>query len=240
MDAHYEIAELVELYDVACGWSPDRDFYLALAGAAPIAVLDLGCGTGLLCDAYAVRNHEVTGVDPSPAMLAVAQRKPNASVITWVQASAQDHRSDQKFDLEIMTGHAFQTLLDDADILRAFETMRAHLNPGGLIVFESRNPGFDWRSVWDRDKMLEHSGLRIVERSRLLELEDGRLTFELTYLFPEKTLVSRSVLNFPTRAKVLALLSESGLSVEAVLGDWDGTPFDEGASREMIFLARAA
>jgi SAM-dependent methyltransferase len=240
MDAHYEVPELVELYDVASGWSRDRDFYLALAGASPKAVLDLGCGTGLLCDAYAARGHDVTGVDPSPEMLAVARKKPNACRITWVQADAEDFRSERRFDLMIMTGHAFQVLLDDADILRALRNMRAHLNSGGLIVFESRNPGFDWRSVWNRDKTLEHDGRSIVERSRLLAFEDGQMAFEQAYHFPDKTLLSRSTLNFPSRAKVTRLLEDAGLGVETVLGDWDGAPFDEGSSREMIFMVRAA
>lgn len=72
-DEHYENSKLAAIYDRFCGWSPDRDFYLALAGDPPQHILDLGCGTGLLCDAYAVRGHVVTGADPTPALLAVAR-----------------------------------------------------------------------------------------------------------------------------------------------------------------------
>ena len=238
MDAHYEIPELVELYDLDSGWSSDRDFYLKLAGSSPKAVLDLGCGTGLLCDAYAAHGHKATGVDPSAAMLGVARTKPNAGKVTWVQAFAEDFRSNERFDLVIMTGHAFQVLLSDAEILRALQTMRAHLKPHGLVAFESRNPAFDWRAVWDCDLVLEKDGRSIVESRRLLGMEGGRITFEMTYRFADKTLVSRSVLNCQPWTRISSLLSEAGLSVERILGDWDQTPFDAETSPEMIFMAR--
>jgi 2-polyprenyl-3-methyl-5-hydroxy-6-metoxy-1,4-benzoquinol methylase len=69
LDAHYENPKLAEIYDDGNGWSIDRDFYLSLAGDRPIRILDLGCGTGLICDAYAAKGHFVTGVDPAASML---------------------------------------------------------------------------------------------------------------------------------------------------------------------------
>jgi len=36
--------------------------------------LDLGCGTGLLCNAYAADGQGVTGVDPTLAMLEAASQ----------------------------------------------------------------------------------------------------------------------------------------------------------------------
>ena len=64
-DLHYEHPKLVDVYDLGNGWSEDRNFYLSLAGDKPISILDLGCGTGLLSNAYAERGHMVTGADPA-------------------------------------------------------------------------------------------------------------------------------------------------------------------------------
>ena len=155
-DLHYEEPSLAELYDLDSGWSVDRDFYLALAGAAPQRILDLGCGTGLLCDAYAALGHSVTGADPAKAMLDVARQKPNGEKIEWVLSSAQDFRSPKRFDLIIMTGHAFQVFLEASDVLATFATMRQHLAPGGLIVFESRNPAIDWPARWNGGERSHH------------------------------------------------------------------------------------
>lgn len=80
---------------------------MSLAGDSRKHVLDLGCGTGLICDAMAARGHEVTGVDPSATMLDIARQKPNGAKAEWVQSLAQDFKSDKTFDLVIMTGNAF-------------------------------------------------------------------------------------------------------------------------------------
>ncbi len=81
LDKHYKNSRLAEIYDLDSPWSIDRDFYFSLAGIPSQKILDLGCGTGLLCDAYAAEGHNVTGVDPSSAMLEVARRKPHGKKI---------------------------------------------------------------------------------------------------------------------------------------------------------------
>jgi SAM-dependent methyltransferase len=240
LDPHYVNPKLVELYDLACGWSVDRDFYLSLAGPSRQRILDLGCGTGLLCEAYAARNHDVTGVDPAPAMLDVARRKPHGKDVEWVQSPAETYRSEKRFDLIIMTGHAFQVLLRDDDILATFTTMRLHLSPDGFTAFESRNPAIDWKSMWDYDIDLESRGSRVRMTSRFGAMEADRLSFELRYEFPDETLVSPSVLRFLSRRDIEERLVASGLQIETLFGNWDAQPFDEASSREMIFIGRAA
>ncbi|WP_081161201.1 class I SAM-dependent DNA methyltransferase [Ensifer aridi] len=238
-DRHYEDPSLAEIYDLTSGWSIDRDFYLALAGGSPKRILDLGCGTGLLCDAYAALGHDVTGVDPAKAMLDVAKRKPHGSEVEWIEASAQEFRSEKEFDLIIMTGNAFQVFLTDADILATFATMRAHLAEDGLIAFESRNPAIDWPARWNRDFELRTGDTIIHQSRRVLKKEGDRIAFETYYLFPDKKLVSYSELRFLTRSEVEDRLLRSGLEVEAVYGDWESRPFDGATSDDMIFLVRS-
>lgn len=191
-DEHYENPKLAAVYDVFCPWGVDRDFYLSLTGAPPQHVLDLGCGTGLLCEAYAARGHIVTGADPTPAMLQVARQKPHGSQIEWVQAFAQAFRSERRFDLIIMTGHAFQIMLSDDDVLATLTTMRRHLKPSGRAVFESRNPAIDWAAEWNGTSELTHAGVTIRETTEVLSRVGDRVTFEQRYQFPDETLVSFS------------------------------------------------
>jgi len=239
-DNHYENPKLAELYDLDSPWSTDRDLYLSLAGSPRQTILDLGCGTGLLCNAYAAKNHDVTGVDPSPVMLDVGRRKPHGAKIEWVQSFAQTYQSDKRFDLIIMTGHAFQVLLDDEDVLATFSTMRKHIKPGGIVVFESRNPLIDWKKDWNYDMHLALAGKTVHESRRFIAMQDDRMSFKLTYQFSDETLVSASELRFMSRSDIEERLAESGLYVDKILGDWDGEPFDEGISPEMIFIVRAA
>lgn len=237
-DKHYESPKLVGIYDLDSPWSIDRDFYLSLAGTPPRRILDLGCGTGLLTDAYAAKGHEVTGVDPSPAMLEAARRRPHGRQIEWVESSAQSYQSDARFDLIVMTGHAFQVLLDDSDIMATLGVMRRHLKQTGRVVFESRNPSIDWANLWDYETALKHRGEIVRESRRFTKMEDGRMTFELLYDFPDESLVSTSELRFLSRGEVEERVIASGLHVEKLLGGWHFERFDEISSPEMIFFLR--
>jgi SAM-dependent methyltransferase len=235
-DLHYDEPVLAELYDITCGWSEDRDFYLGLAGPAPVSVLDLGCGTGLLCSAYAAKGHHVTGVDPSPAMLEQARRQPHAGSIQWVLSKAEDFRTDKRFELIIMTGHAFQVLEDDADIAAGLATMRRHLKPQGRAVFESRNRQIDWAARWEGEQVsFTHNGVPVRQRAHVLGWTGDRLTFEQRYTFADRELVSTSRLRFASLTEIAALIAAAGLVLEHVLGDWQGHPFEPAVSDEMIF-----
>jgi SAM-dependent methyltransferase len=236
-DLHYEHPRLAAIYDLDSGWSKDRDFYLSLAGEGRKRILDLGCGTGLLCDTYAALGHDVTGADPSAAMLDVARSKSHGGEIEWVQSSAQDFRSTKRFDLIIMTGHAFQVLLEEADLEASFAAMRDHLAPDGLIVFESRNPAIDWRARWHGSSgEFEIDGAVVRQSCEVLSANDDRIVFERIYSFPDEVLVSSSELRFRSRTEIETALLTSGLRIEKVCGDWDGGAFVHEFSDEMIFL----
>src|SRR6266851_713713 len=62
-----------------------------LAGAVPLDVLDIGCGTGFLSLLFAAERHRVTGVDMAPTMLARARDKAKAQglVIRFIEADAE-------------------------------------------------------------------------------------------------------------------------------------------------------
>lgn len=236
-DLHYTEPRLARLYDQDCGWGPDSAFYLSLAATGPTEILDLGCGTGILSHAYAALGHRVTAVDPAPAMLTVAREKPLAGRISWVGSPAQSFQSDRRFDLIVMTGHAFQVLLTDADIAATLRVMRDHLAPGGRIVFETRNPVIDWATRWNGATRLHTFEGQTVRQAHLVRsVSRERITFDTIYTFPDACLTSTSTLQFATHDHIVAHLVAAGLRVRSVFGDWNSGPFDLLTSDEMIFI----
>ena len=77
------------------GYTRDLAFWHQAAGEAGSPVLEIGCGTGRIALPLAEAGFEVTGVDHSPRMLAVAQAKPTERMtaaggsVTWICADAQ-------------------------------------------------------------------------------------------------------------------------------------------------------
>src|SRR2546423_2579157 len=120
-------------------------------------------------------------------MLAVAKGKPHAEQVIWVESEAQSYRSNRRFDLIVMTGHAFQTLLTDADALAVFENMRRHIKKAGRIAFETRNTSLNWAGEWaGRVRRLPDG-----QHLELLEISGKEwevISFQHTYRFPQGTL----------------------------------------------------
>lgn len=109
-------------------------------------VLDVACGTGALTLAATERAHPegvVIGLDPNPAMLAVARNKPAA--VDWHRGRAEALPfEDASFDVVISQ---FGAMFFD-DVPRAFAEMHRVLAPGGRLavaVFDSVEtaPGYD-------------------------------------------------------------------------------------------------
>lgn len=226
---------MVKLYDLDSGWSVDRDYYLELAKEPGMDIMDLGCGTGLLANAYAKRGHRVTGVDPAAQMLEAGRQKEFGNNIDWVQSTCQDLNLAKSFDLIIMTGHAFQVLLSEDEVRKCFLTMKNHLKENGLIVFESRNPNYNWKDSWNYNVDLEFEGKPVKESREFLSMQDRKITFVLNYQFPDQSLQSKSELLFLPLKSITDLLIECGLKIKELHGDWDRSSYIEDSSLEMIF-----
>jgi SAM-dependent methyltransferase len=240
-DAQYLDAGLVALYDALNPLDHDSDFYLSLPSAPGQRIVDLGCGTGLLAVEYARRGHRVTGVDPSEAMLAFARSRPDGYFVGWYLGDAQSFASDESFDLITMTGHVFQHFLDDDATLAALQAIRVLLAPGGRLVFETRNPTTrawtKWTPGLSRERVVLDDVGEVVVHHDAGDLVDGLVSFGTRYHFARsgEELVSHTTLRFPDHDAVTRLIGRAGLTIGAVLGDWNGRPFADD-SREMIFV----
>jgi len=241
-DYLYRDSDLAQFYDLDNGWGPDLDTCLELARDAR-SVLDLGCGTGLLA-ARLAEGREVVGVDPAAAMLDIARARPGGDRVAWVRAEAQSVRLGRTFDLVVLTGHAFQVFLGEADQRAVLATIAAHLAPGGRFVFDSRNPAAEaWRE-WGPEasrRSLQHPRLGRVEcwNDAVRDPATGIVTYETQYRVARsgEQFSASSQIRFTEQEVLAALLSDAGLEVDAWLGDWRGGPYQAGC-REIIPIGR--
>ncbi|WP_303978465.1 bifunctional 2-polyprenyl-6-hydroxyphenol methylase/3-demethylubiquinol 3-O-methyltransferase UbiG [Dongia mobilis] len=241
-DALYHDPRLADFYDIDNGWADDTRMCLDLAREAG-SVLDFGCGTGLLAAACAERGARVVGVDPAAAMLAIAAARPGGDRVTWVEGDGRTLRLDQRFDLIVMTGHAFQCLLTDADQLALLKTIAEHLAPQGRFIFDSRNPrGREWLEWGPHDsrRMVDHPRYGAVEswNDFAHDPATGIVTYDTYYRLPNgELLAAKSQIRFTSKEYIAALVDENGLTVDRWLGGWQGSDFVP-ESKEVIPLGR--
>jgi SAM-dependent methyltransferase len=115
---------------------------LALAGdVAGQDVLDMGCGEGRFCRFLQERGARTTGLDPTPTLLAEAQRLHPAG--TYLDGSATNLPfPDASFDLVV----SYLTLIDIEDYRAAIREMARVLRPGGRLLIANMNSFVTTRS----------------------------------------------------------------------------------------------
>ena len=229
-------------YDELNPADDDHRFYAALAVSAGVSrVVDLGCGTGTLARMLASGGASVTGVDPDPAMLRVARSSDPGGRIDW-RLGRSDVIDPDSAELAVMSGHVAQVFTEDSAWLAALGDLHRALVPGGLLAFESRNPGAREWEAWTRELTL-----------RTVETAEGAVEFWhetaavrlplMSYDTLTRNLrtgdaaTTRNVLAFRDEPALRAGLERAGFTVGNVYGDWDQAP-PSAASPELIVIAR--
>ena len=240
VDYQFSEPRLTELYDAFCAGREDFDLYLPLVMSAK-SVLDVGCGTGELLRLARQAGHtgQLCGLDPASAMLEQARKRRD---VEWVHGDLSSVDWCREFDLIVMTGHAFQVLVEDDQLRASLATIRSALTEDGRFVFETRNPTARGWEAWTPDNAVEIAhGSSVVRMAHQVEtpVEGDVVSFTATYTSPSwgRPLVSRSTLRFLDVDSLSVFLSGAGLIVEEQFGYWDRQPLTD-TSPEIITVAR--
>ena len=245
------IAELYDLFP----FDTDLPLYRDLAQEAEGPVLELACGTGRVAIPLAEAGVEVTGIDSSQHMLAIARRKLRAlpfQVARRLQLAEGDMRwfhSSRHFRLAIVATKSFGYLLEDNDQLRALAAIRRHLRPGGMVVLDLLNPSPEW---WARATVLPLQDLfrgfperdLAVSRSEwVLDTDETRrirVTRSVYEIRRGGTTEFRTVdwpFRYTDRRQAEELLAAAGFATTDVFGGYDREPYD-AESPTLLIVAR--
>jgi SAM-dependent methyltransferase len=237
----YSDEEVAALYDLLNSWGPSDDFYLGLVMDAS-SVLDVGCGTGTILHRARQIGHNgrLCGVDPDHAMLGRARRRTD---IEWKVGTAASMAWNREFALAIMTGHAFQVLLDDEELRTSLAAIHRALADGGRFAFETRNPAARAWEDWNPSNVIDivDSGGKQVRISYEVESVVDDIVF-LSETTSDRTgtplRVDRAGLRFLDADALAVFLSDSGFDIDAQYGGWSREEFTP-VSPEIITIARA-
>lgn len=241
-DAEFRHPRLAAVYDVECPWSRDDDWFLArLVEHGARRTLDFGCGTGRLAAGLAERGFEVVGVDPASASLERARHRSLA--VEWIEGSV-GAIPDGPFDAVVMTSHVAQFFVGDAEFALLLARLHDVLRPGGVLLFDSRDPaGEAWRAWNPSDSRRTHvlgDDAQVEVHTEVLAVQDGRVRFVHRYAFTDgECLESVSTLRFRSEAELRDALTTTGLHPSRIDGGWDGQPVGAGDGELLVTACRA-
>ncbi len=184
-------------YREARHWKTDplHCFLAAIHRLKPTAIYEFGCGAGELTTRLAKCGYEVTGIELSPDVLAVARKRATADEVEdrvhFVEGDAIAHREDSKFGLVIA-----KLVLHHLDLNAALDAICAHMEEDGTAVFYEPvafSKGLQWlrdhsfvaKDVSPNERQLSAQEIRqICSRFRESKVRYFYLTSRLCRLMP--------------------------------------------------------
>ncbi len=221
----------------------DVRFWQGLAERESGPVLELGCGTGRVSLPVARTGARVVGVDRSAPMLAQARRRVRrarwAPCVDLVRADirALPFGDQTKFGLVMAPYGVLQSLVRERDLAATLDSVARVTAPRGLFGIDLVPDVPRWNEYSNRVTLREKTGrgstITLTEsvrqdRTRRLTIFDQRFVERRGSGRP---IVRHFVLTFRTLSvqQVARRVEKRGFDVEAVLGDYDGQPWDRRA-----------
>jgi SAM-dependent methyltransferase len=229
----------------------DVAFWRDLALRAGGRTLELGCGTGRVLVPLARAGVRIVGLDRSRAMLARARarlrRRPPASSTQLVRGDVRQvpFAADAGFNLAIAPYGLLQSILDDRDLHATLRAVARVLAPGGLFGIDLVPDVPAWREYSRRVALHGRRSPRgapitLIESVRQ-DRANGRTYFDQE--FREGTGRRRTVKRFSLAFRTIPMpmlrtkLARAGFDIDAILGSYDGSPWDPRANTWVV-LAR--
>jgi SAM-dependent methyltransferase len=132
-------------------------------------LLELGAGTGRHAALLAEMGYTIHGVERSSDMLTEAEAQANLlppdvkQLLKFSQGDIRDIVLDKQFDAIISLFHVLSYQTTDEDLKAAFQTAQAHLNHGGIFLFDCwYGPTVLIDPPTVRVKRLENSAISVV------------------------------------------------------------------------------
>ena len=238
----------------------DVPFWRRIASAARGRVLELGCGTGRVSLPLARAGVELVGIDRSAPMLDRARRRITKSRTHQLAKSRNRHvtrslylvRGDIRalpfeagaFPMVIAPYGILQSLIRPRDLTATLASVAHIIAPGGTFGIDLVPDVPKWREYENRIGLRGKSGgsqLTLIESVRQ-DLKRRLTTFEQKYVERrgDRSREHRFDLTFRTLSvpQMTRQLEKAGFVVDAVLGDYQGRPWDDRADVWIIMAKK--
>lgn len=161
-------------------------------GVKPVSIVDLGCGTGNLTIPLALEGYQMTGIDLSEDMLAVAEQKAGeqpqlarSGAIRLFQQDLREWEIGEPVDAALSFCDSLNYLLEEEDIIDAFRQTYEGLKPGGLFLFDVHTPEQLFAYAESQPFFLNEDDVAYIWTSELDE-ERVQIQHELTIFVKEE------------------------------------------------------
>lgn len=140
-----------------------------IEGAAPLSILDLGCGPGRDLKTFSERGHKAIGLEGAPQVVALARA--HSGCVVWQQNLLALDLPSAEFDGVFANAVLFH--VPSSELRRILLALHATLKPGGVLF--SSNPRGQGQEGWQGERFGAYHDLatwrRYLAEAGFVELE---------------------------------------------------------------------
>ena len=219
-------------------------------------VLDLCCGQGRHSIALAKTGLDVTGVDLSEEMLAIARKNATEASVSPASGGNAEGKGglalrqadmrhlpddlENQFDAVINMFSSFGYLESEQDDQQVLHQIHKALKPGGKLLMDLlnrewviiNNEEYDWHQHEDGRVVLEH---------RQLDLQTSTNHLSYTEILPDGTRnqLSNLKMRLYTLTELTKMLTTANLTLQNVYGGFQAEPYTVNTRRMIVIASKS-
>lgn len=230
----------------------DLSLYSELAAEYGGPILDVGCGTGRVMLHLAQEAYVVHGIDNERAMIERGEHK--RAMFPHLKDKLYFHYGDVlkidpgvKFKLILLPYNGLMHFHEQAVQLALLRRLRGWLAPDGLLVLDLPNAGEtfatqDSEAVIFEGTFIEPESGHLVMQQSVSYLDRVKQLLRVHWIYDEidgdgtvKRVFAPHLLRYFFYPEICLLLAHTGFEAQAVYGDYEYVPFEDGCERMIVF-----
>jgi SAM-dependent methyltransferase len=251
MKMYRDWADIYDALYTAQGQSKDLPLLTSLVREYGGPVLECACGTGRVMIPLAKAGFKVHGIDTSKEMLAVLDKKlrklPDSvrKRITFERKDMRTFVSPRKFRTCVIAFNSLYHLQNDADIMKFFRRVGAHLKANGVFIIDifEADPNYVQGRFVLQTETSDGKGRTMRKYGKTVfgnnQVNDGWFRIVIEGRGKRRMINKKFKLRYLTHDQAWKMLDAAGFKVMRVYANYESEPYDMGRQNEkMIFVAR--
>ena len=211
-----------EMYQHIFDYDKEFNFYDSLLKRNGCrAVLEIGCGSGMLARRFMKNGYDYLGLDLFNEMLDIARKETGSE--RFIQCDMRNLTFKSQFDAVLITGRSLAYITENQGILDTLRGVYRALKPNGIFIFDIFEANGIFDNFNDFEQTIEHGDKKIKRISRLKKNLQTGWTYDwhARYIIEQHDVISeyddKTTLRAFTKDEILLFLKLTAFNIKDII-----------------------